>query len=390
LTRTESYRFGELAAFHERQWNHMDPLLVGVRRYALDQNGQQGLERLVIDAWLLPFDRQKYGLITSVVGPPTRRQVQVPPDDVISVQGVLQGGLLNPQVQTHQVFLGVKDMVPPGDFSQSGLLRKLQIIRSAPAYLGAWPKPGLLDLLPLGPAAEPDAFGYSRFPFGLWRRESLDGFSVLSFHRPILDAVTPHVRLAEADNEAQLRVRVRDLSQTRISEWLSALNYQRAYQTSLGNTRFLHALSQQFQLPREEALQTAEALLDVQLICALDGEYQLVPPESGLNYWVSSNWPGIGDGKDGTSRADYQAPFLKWFRGLEADATMLNDKLIVHAQLDMQRKEREKKVDLPLFNFFKKPKQKPQPEPAEEKPLAPQPEELPAPKPAPIRKSVET
>jgi len=41
-------------------------------------------------------------------------------------------------------------MVPLSDLPPKGLMQTLQLIRSTPGYLGGWPKPGFLDMLPLG------------------------------------------------------------------------------------------------------------------------------------------------------------------------------------------------------------------------------------------------
>jgi len=373
VTRSEASQFARLVDFQQRQWTRMDPLVVGLRRFALNQ---EGLERVTIDAWMLPFDRSKFGTISSMLGPPSYLRVALAPDDVVSIQAVLQGGRIFPGVQPQLLFLGLKDLPPPMELARGPILRALQILTTAPAYLGAWPKPGLLDRLPLIGRALPDELGYTRYPLGLWRRESADGFAVVSFQRPILEAATPHIRLEQADNAAQLRVHVGDLSSSRIGDWVEGLNYQRAYQASLGNARLLHALSQQLRVPPADALTTAERLLDVKLICPLGGQYQLVGGAGQSAQWVSTRWPGQADGS-AERVAEYRAPLLTWFRGLEADAVTVEDRLTLRAQLDMQRAPRDKPAALPLFEFFKR---KPsEPDPNKTRDGQPLPEALPAP-----------
>ena len=83
------------------------------------------------------------------------------------------------------------------------------------------------------------------------------------------------------------------------------------------------------------------------------------PPQHGL--WSSTAWlPG---GRQ-QPPADYTAPLLDWFRGLDAEMIMLSDSVLVRAALDLQRKPHEKpKIHLPLFNLFGGGKKNPKVEP---------------------------
>ena len=210
VTSVEAAQYQQTAAFHRAQWDHMDPLIVALKRFSLEEEGR---ERLRVEARMLPFDRQKYGRVTSIVGPPSQMQLRPVAQDIVSIQLVLQGGLLRPGVEPHLLFLGLRDANVPLDFGRSSLLRTLMILRSAPAYLGAWPQLGLLDLLPLG--GRPDAQGYSQLPLGLWRRQTPDGFSVLSFDPAILETTVPQLGIERSDYQAQVRIRIGDISQRR-------------------------------------------------------------------------------------------------------------------------------------------------------------------------------
>jgi hypothetical protein len=309
----------------------------------------QGRERLVIDAHVSPFAEEKYGWITSLLGPPTRVRIQPAPGDVVTVQAVVKGGLLLPDIPLHHLFLGVQDNEPLTDLPPPGFLRALAILQTTPGYLGAWPKPGFLDLLPfeLG-GRTTDSFGYSQLPFGVWRRQ-WDAFSALAFDPKLLAFVTPHLKPLEADNEAQIRIHVADLSQAKLRSWVNSLNYSRAYQASLGNAKLLHALSQQLGVPRDQALLVAEQLLDAKLVCTLEGEYGLNEHPGQIALWESTEWPNA---RQIARPADYQAPLLEWFRGLDSELTKYGDRLVVHSELDLQRKPTEPSVQLPFFNLF--------------------------------------
>jgi hypothetical protein len=122
----------------------------------------------------------------------------------------------------------------------------------------------------------------------------------------------------------------------------------------VGNTRLLHTISQQLGVPLAEAKDVAESMLGVTLICTLGGEYQLQSEPDGRPYWVSTHWPELQQrGQDAT--AEYTSPLLQWFRGLEADVVMLNDRVIAYAALDMQRqpKKPQNELKLPLFDLFR-------------------------------------
>ncbi|MCU0978227.1 MAG: hypothetical protein MUF25_03560 [Pirellulaceae bacterium] len=344
VTRDEAARLAELAQFSAAGWQQMDPLIVGIQRFALDQ---PGMERLVIDAHVSPFAEQKYGWITSLLGPPTRTQIGPTEGDIITVQAAVKGGLLVPSIPPHHLFLGVQDSEPLSDRPGGGLLQSLLALRTTPGYLGAWPKPGFLDWLPVGlGGGPPDANGYSQLPLGVFRRQ-WEAFSALAFDPALLAQVTPQLAAGQAENDAQVRVRVGDVSQAKLQSWVNSLAYSRAHRASVGNAKLLHALSQQLGVPRERALDAAEELLDAKLLCSLGGEYHLTRTPGQIALWKSDQWP---DASAGEPVGEYRAPLLAWFRGMHADLTMYNDRVVVHATLDMQRKATEPKVELPFFN----------------------------------------
>lgn len=363
VTADEARRLTKQAQHYAAHWKQMDPIFVGIRR---SQGDAERVERIVIDAHIAPFEESKYGWVTSMLGPASSTRISFAPDDVIQVQAFLNGGLLDPSVPPHHMFLGVQDHVPLERLKPTSLLKTLQLLRTTPGYIGAWPKTGFIDRLPLGlSGGEPDAFGYSMIPvLRLWRRQSREGFSVLSFDPGVLEKVTPHLAIEEADDEAQIRVHVGDLAHTKIAGLVNTLYFEQARRTSVGNARFMQSLVQQLHVPIDDAKRTSERLLDAKLVCTLGGEYEIVRSRSGGEYWVSTAWPGSLNYQ---LPRDYVAPLLVWFRGLDAGLTKLPDQLVAHIELDMQRKKGEEpKVELPslpLFNLFGTPKK-----PEEERP----------------------
>jgi hypothetical protein len=338
-------------------WGRFDPLLVGIRRFALDD---QGRERLAIEAHIAPLDETKYGWLLSILGPATNERIAPVPGDVISAQAFVQGGLLDPTIPPHHLLLGIQDS--PADLRVSGLLGVLQMVRSTPGYIGGWPKPGFLDWLPpfLG-GGEPDPDGYSRLPLGLWRRQFAD-FSILSFDRGLLDHVTQSLTVEPAA-PAQFRVYVSDLSQSQLQGFINDVAAERALSSSYGNLRLVHTLAEQLRVPRELALRDAERLVNGKLICPFGGKFQFTKLDDGSERWVSTAW-----NENGEPPEDYQAPLLTWFRGLNTDLTRTADGVILRAELDLQRSAAEKPaMELPLFNLFRGTRPSAAPEAAEEK-----------------------
>ena len=344
VTAEESERCVRRTAFYASNWKQMDPIMVGVKRYALEVKDR---ERIVIDAHVAPLEETKYGKVLSVLGPPVSQEISPAQGDIAFVQAALRGGLLRPGVPVHHLFVGIQDAVPTSDLKFDSLLKSLQILRSTPGYLGAWPKPGFLDILPLRlGGGQPDAYGYSLLPLSLWRRQWGE-FSALSFDRATLDAATPQLEPVAAESPAQIRLAVGDLSQAEFRQWVNAMNYYRSAQASRGNTRLMHALSTQLGAPRAAARETAESLLDAKLACPLGGEYELDTVADGLEAWVST----AGDGSSAPPE-DYQAPLLNWFRGVQAELLKSSGQIVVHAELDMQRHPKAPEIKLPLFNLF--------------------------------------
>lgn len=350
VTATERDRYNAMAAMYEQQWKQMDPLMLGIKRFALE--GER-MERVVIDGNMQPFDEGKFGWIASMIGPPSRQMILPAENDIVSVQAVMRGGIANPSVPPHHMFLGIQDLPPLEELQGGGgLLQTLRLIRSVPGYIGAWPKPGFLEMLPLGlGGGPPDEYGFSRLPFGIWRRQGA-GYSVLSFDPNLLAEVTPQLRVVEADNEAQIRVKVGDLSQAKFRGWVNELYYNRAMQGSAGNVRFMYTLNQQLHIPLENAPEMAERLVDGQLRDPLGGDYKLIETEDGGLFWRSTEFPD----RRGMIPETFQAPILEWFRGLDAHVTKYGDRMVARVEVDMLRKEREQpKLEipsLPLFNLF--------------------------------------
>jgi hypothetical protein len=344
VTPAETAWFQERASFFAENLGRLDPLLVGIQRFELNNQ----VERVVFDARLAPFAQNQYGWLTDRLGAPLQQVVRGSSEDIIRLQASLEGGSLTRRAPPYQLFAAVQDELSPDlELQPSSIFDAWRTLKQVPGYLGAWPQPGVLDWLPrLG--GQPDEYGYtySRI-LDLWRLQYQD-FSVLSFDQQRLERLKTELRVEPNPRASQLRLEVSDLSQSRLQGWANSLNYRRSWQTSVANVRLLNTLIHQFGVAPSQAKEVAESLLDVRLVCALDGEYQLLD-RPGCGVWASTAWP---DFKDPQLPETYLAPLLKWFRGLELEVTKLDTQFAVHGYLDMQRAGAEKSK-LPGFDLFK-------------------------------------
>lgn len=363
--------FNRLRQFHMTQWRQMNPVLVGINRFKLND---EGLERIAVDARVSPFERSNFGQMLSFLGPPLPNHIATDSRDVVAFQAVLNGQYSGGV--THYA-VAVQDLPFPLDqFTNKGFLNTLRMIQSTPGYLTAWPKPGLIDNLPIiGPVSRPDINGYNELPFGLWRRE-WKGFSTLSFYPEILASVTPNLAIVEDNHPAQVRIHVGDISDAKITPLANGLAQAMAKKGSLANAAFFQDIHNQLGVPEAAAKGFADQLLNAEFIDPLDGQFLYEEELDGGGRWISTAWSETGK--------DYQANVMTWFRGLEARLNVDEHLIEMHAQLDMQNEKPASGLKLPGFNLFdlggafggKK-----KVDPKEAQPKEPKAEELPAPKP---------
>ena len=345
VTQEETQWFNERATFFANSIKTLDPMVVALKRYELND---KGVERVVFDARLAPFGAEKYGWLMSMLGPPLQREVNLPPDDIASFQASMKGGNLNPHIQPHQIFAGVQDSINPNiDMTPTSRMGALRTLREIPGYLGSWPGLGYTNWMPaLGGPPDQHGYTYSRL-LKLWKLQ-WESFSVLSFDQPRLESLKPHLKIIDSDRPAQIRLSIDDLSESKLKDWANMANYRRAWQTSVSNVQMLNLAVQQFRISPEDASVVMQRMLDAELVCWLGGEYQLAKSPSGRSIWVSSEWPSF---INPALPPDHIAPLLGWFRGIEVQVSKAETQFSIHGFLDIQRSEQT--TELPSFDLFK-------------------------------------
>ncbi len=344
VSRSERDWYVERSKFFVQNVRQLDPMVAAIQRYR--QNDK--IERIVFDARLAPFGQEKYGWLTSSLGPPMENEVIGNENELIRIQLSVKGGVWNRNVPQHQLFAAIQGdeklnlKLTPESFFDSW-----KTLKEVPGYLGAWPRPGTLDWMPkLGGPPDTEGFTYSRL-FDLWRLQFAD-FSVLSFQKERLEGLRGKLKVVAAERPAQMRLSVGDLAQSQLNGWANIVNYRRAWETSIANAQLLNLVSEQFHIQTEDALDFTQQLLDVNLACALGGEYQLqeIP---GRKIWVSTAWPDFSQPQIPST---YSAPVLNWFRGLEAEIIEVGNQYSLHGYLDLERSA-STSGPLPSIDLFK-------------------------------------
>jgi len=308
------------------------------------------IERVVIDANISPVDEKKYGWFLSMLGPPTTEVIAKAPGDVVNFQASLKGGAILPGAAPHLMYAGLQDAEPRIKAPPVNLIDWYRLIKFSPGYLGAWPKPGLLDALPVGLLGVRGEGGYTRYLLGLWRWEG-QGHSVLSFDRNALGAVTPHLKLAApAEKPAHMRFDMADLSGSKLAGWINGIYRDRALRTSITNVRLMNVLRQQFKITPQRAREEAGKIYGGELVCALGGKYEL--RKAATPYWTSTAWDASKGVKEEFQR-DINSP-LRWLRKLHLTLIKDGNHIETHIELDIQRFPREEEEDpaLNLLNIF--------------------------------------
>ena len=323
-TRSEAAAYQQLADLYRSQWGQLDPVLAAIQRQPLEKDR----DRVTIDLRMTPLARQHIELLGRFVGQADKLRVTPVPDDSFALEVILPrqrifGGLQ----QVGQGLEGIEGWLLP-----FGRLRNL-----AMGYVGSTEEGGLLSWIPFHPVGPPDPEGYTRGEAGLWQRKT-DRFTVFSFQRDVLERATSRLGLEETDRPAQVRLRISDLSKSPLASFLNGWGYRRTRETSEGNVRLLHQVTEQLHVPADMAKTAAEMLLDAKLICPLGGQYVYRPMPEGVGYWTSTALEGTR--RPGLLRVQapegYLAPPLNWFRGLSLDAALADSSLAAHIELDMQ------------------------------------------------------
>ncbi|WP_218931934.1 hypothetical protein [Adhaeretor mobilis] len=338
-------------------------------------------EHLIAEVLIEPRDGMKLGKLEDWLGPPSEEAILPAHDDLANMEIVLEAALplLGGDPELHHLFGGVRDFRSPlvvrkGTAAPIGSTSEM--IRG---YLGAWPKPGLLQLFT---GAQPRVREPAEELENAMWLGGRDDFLLLSFKPEIVNEVIPQLARVPAERPAQLRFTVSDLSGTGLAELISSFGYGRARETSAAASRLMNTLGNQLNIPRDQCQELAGQLMDGGFVCALGGEYQLFQPASGIPVWSSNALPKENRFLLTSLPDDFELPFLSWFGGASGDACLTEESITAHLELLMREPldmelPREKPMMQPLSEPAAKPQAADESQPKQDAPPPPAMEESP-------------
>lgn len=330
VTPSEAESYRRFAAVYGERWGQMEPLIVGLKRESVDDGKR---DRISVDLQMTPLNPKQTSLLSSQLGQAdSKRTARLDANQI-------EGEWIAP---SQRIVFGLVDHAPTPQMTDAAartvsasLLLPFGRIRDyLKGYVGyTGEDSGILGWLNRRPFMQTDASGFSQSPLDLYWRLNYGPYTLFSFHREVLAAVAPQLRLEDAQQPAQIRLRVKDLSQAALAPLINRMAFERSKQTSLGNLRLLHAMTEQFHLPGDAAKDAAEVLLGSQLIDPLGGQFVFRDSGQGTAYWTTTSLESQTPSNAGAM--PQLAPPLNWFHGLDLNVLLNDNRLVVHAVVDM-------------------------------------------------------
>ena len=330
ITADEEAAYRDFADRFQQEVGQMPPIAVGIQRSARGNNG----ETMKIEVVVEPLDGVKIDSLRDPLGEPAEQRLAQLEGDVVSLETVLDipVPLVGGEKQPHHLFGGLRDFrsiltVENGNVAPGAGPK--EFVRG---YLGAWPRPGLLEMLtgstPLA-SDEPEPLGEQ-----FWQAQR-DEFLLISFKPDVVDQVLPQLSMVPAERPGQIWLKVDDFSDKQLADTVNVLGYKRTRETSVAASRMMNSLANQFRIARPECRGLAERLVDGKFVCPLGGEYQLIVPERDLETWSSTALPPENRFLLTAVPEDFQLPLLEWFRGLRGELLLEEDSLSLQLEIEM-------------------------------------------------------
>ncbi|WP_145094278.1 hypothetical protein [Rosistilla carotiformis] len=304
----------------------LEPVFIQIDRSAADPQSPDR-ERLTIAVDVVPAMLGKQAWIVDQLGPPTDIGVQFSKTDLISFHANIHSDKLNGSIPPHYLFGGLKDCYPAALAKFESPIDRIFAISTLRGYLAAWPDPGLIDRLPLGLGrGSPVGPNMTRLVGGAYRYQS-ERVSLLSFDREVLVESIPDLAVLDKQPTRRAHLKIEDLSQTQLGQWVSDTLLDAERRKSQAGCDLLSRLTEQLGIDRETTPLFAEELLGAALQCPLRGEFRC----RGDGHWCSTA---------SEVETPPTAAVMRWFRGLQASVDVVDNRLLVDIEVDVQRATR--------------------------------------------------
>ena len=341
VSQQEAEHYRQLRSKLQTSPGALPPIAAAVRHHS-NENGDP--ETITVDVEAQGVSRQQLGKIGAWLGQPASNKLRSVEGDVLAVESVVDfpASLAAEDGSEHHIFGALRDFRSPLVVQRGSIRPDAPPAELVRGYLGAWPRPGLLQWLtgaeaPVGPEPEPVDGGFGEVLVDqMWQAKQED-YLLLSFKPDVIQQVLPQLNVEPAERPAQLWVSLQELTGTELAESASALGYMRTRETSAAGSRMMNSLANQLQVPRAQCREVAERLIDGAFVCPLGGEYELYAPRRGLEVWISSALPAENRFLLSEVPDDFRLPLLDWFRGLSGDVCLDEQSLSLHLEVKMTK-----------------------------------------------------
>jgi len=343
LTPAEVEAYERFADFYRQLYTRMDPVVLAVQRTPLDE----GREKILLELAVTPYTRQGLGGAEQFLGPQIDDAIAPMPGDVASLQVQLRGFLGG--AKTGKVYAGLRDQSVPFTIEED-FVRPVALLPDLACYLGGrWE--GILHALLRGEAIDVrDEAGYGSAEGGffsndrIWFRRQGD-LLTLAYRKSVLEEVTPQVKLVEGARPAQIRLRIADLSGTRIEPFVRAQFFLQEAAAGRANANLLNRVSQQLGVAKPEGLSVVKQLLRGTPLCPFGGTYSLEKSPAYRDELRPPAWCSTKRTAE-RERASWDDPnrgvpdlyvsrILKWFHGLELEFRLSGQTLHTRTEIEI-------------------------------------------------------
>lgn len=278
ITESELEAYENFSRYYRSQWERMDPAILALKR----QTAAQGRQRITVDVHITPYARRHYQSLADSLGNANAWKLIPLKGDL--AQGSINFGERAGFVRDQFGFAGVRDLSKEASDFKIENGRVYETV-TPPIYYGLLSQQSL-STDSANDRKEKD--GQANRP----KQKSLSASSIFfyPFEAPDQAEIRENLKMQKVETPAQLRVWINRLADTQIAKIINAHAYLRARRASAGNTRFLHVLTEQFQVEPKAALDIAERVMGADLVCRMGGEYQLMKDDREMPVWRSTAW----------------------------------------------------------------------------------------------------
>jgi len=276
-TATEVAAYREFGQRYQRIWVGMDPAMLAIKRAT---NGK--IERITLDLHVFPIPLNKFWVLNFLHVPKEPMTVAGTEELPVYAEGYVMGA--NP------VFAGLFDEEIPFTIEDGRVMNDGEV---------SW----LLGAYNLMAPQAPDEPGISEAESPLARRPGWryvsDEFDIFGTSQSHLEQLVPGLKYQEAKRPAKLRVRLGDLSQSKLAPVINAGGWLEAKRAVAGNLVWLNRLNSQLHIRTAECQSVSQRILNARLVHPLSGRY------------IDGN-TGVFSSEDESHRSDYVFPALQW------------------------------------------------------------------------------